>query len=367
MKKVLVVGAGFAGAVVARELAENGWQVLVIDRREHVGGNAHDELDDHGVLIHRYGPHSFHTHSVRIFQYVRRFTSWRQFELRVLASVEGRLLPIPINQETINRLYSLSLDEQGVSNYLESVREKREQIRNSEDVVLNAVGRDLYEKFYLGYTRKQWNLEPSQLSASVTARIPVHYNSDDRYFQDPYQGVPADGYFRLFENILDHPHIRVELGVDFLRVKDRMRADQVVYTGPVDAFFGYCYGKLPYRSLHFEHQHITDREYYQPVAVVNYPNEHDFTRITEFKHMTGQKHPGTSIVREYPRAAGEPYYPIPRPENEVLYQEYKALAAKERGVTFVGRLAQYRYYNMDQVVGAALKTADFLLGRSNAS
>lgn len=365
MKKILIVGAGFAGSVIARELAESNYSVGVLDRRDHIAGNAYDGQDEHGVLIHRYGPHCFHTNSERIFSYVRRFTAWRDFELRVRAHIDGKLFPIPINRDTVNGLYGLDLDEEGVANYLESVREPRDPIKTSEDVVLTSVGRDLYEKFYLGYTRKQWGLEPSELSASVTARIPVRHNRDDRYFLDSYQGAPADGYTAFFQNLLDHPNIQVDLGIDFFAVKDRLRYDHLIFTGPIDQYFGQCFGPLPYRSLRFEPEHLPNRPFHQNTAIVNYPDDRAFafTRIVEAKHITGQKHTGTTIVREYPSGTGDPYYPIPRPENEVLYRRYKELAQRETSVTFVGRLAQYRYYNMDQVVGAALAAADRLLGR----
>ena len=359
-----VIGAGFAGSVVAERLASAGQHVLLIDQRPHIGGNAYDEPDAYGALIHRYGPHIFHTNAQRVVDYLSRFTDWRPYQHRVLASVDGQLLPIPINQDTINRLYGLNLDEAGVQAFLDRVREPRDPIKTSEDVVLNTVGRDLYEKFFRGYTRKQWGLDPAQLSAAVTARIPVRTNRDDRYFNDQFQIMPKDGYTALFQRMLDHPNIRLELNTDFFTIRDQIKTDAkaIVYTGPIDAYFDDCYGPLPYRSLRFEHQHLPDTPQYQPVAVVNYPNDHAYTRITEFKHLTGQQHSGAAIVREYPQAEGDPYYPIPRPENEALYQRYKALAAHESNVFFVGRLAQYRYYNMDQVVAAALKTADRILG-----
>lgn len=359
---IVIIGAGFAGSVVAERLASAGHQVLVIDQRPHIGGNAYDEPDAHGVLVHRYGPHIFHTNAQRVVDYLSRFTEWMPYEHRVLARVDGQLLPIPINQDTINRLYGLHLDEAGVQAFFDRVREPRDPIQTSEDVVLNTVGRDLYEKFFRGYTRKQWGLDPSQLSAAVTARIPVRTNRDDRYFNDQFQIMPRDGYTGLFQRMLDHPNIRLELGADFFAIRHRLKAKTIVYTGPIDAYFDYCHGPLPYRSLRFEHQHLPGIAQYQPVAVVNYPNDHAYTRITEFKHLTGQSHPGTSIVREYPQAEGDPYYPVPRPENEALYQRYKTLAARESNVFFVGRLAQYRYYNMDQVVAAALKTAERILG-----
>lgn len=361
--EILVVGAGFAGATCSRVLAEAGFDVHVIDRRAHIGGNAYDEHDAHGVLIHRYGPHLFHTNAERIFDWLGQFTEWRPYEHRVLAQVNGQLLPIPINRTTINRLYGLDLDEAGVAGFLEKVREPREPIRTSEDVVLNSVGRDLCDKFFRGYTRKQWGLDLSELSAGVAARIPTRSNDDDRYFTDTFQAMPKDGYTKLFERMLDHPNISIQLSTDYAQIKARFTPRHTVYTGPIDAYFGYRFGKLPYRSLRFEHEHLSDTEWFQPVGTVNYPNEHAYTRITEFKHATGQTHPGTSIVREYPQAEGDPYYPIPRPENEERYQRYKALAEAEPNVTFVGRLAQYRYYNMDQVVAAALKSAEQIKAR----
>lgn len=358
---VLIVGAGYAGSIVARELADAGRRVVVIDKRPHVAGNAYDEVDANGVLVHRYGPHIFHTNGERIFEYLSRFTEWRSYEHRVRAMVGGVLYPFPINRDTLNLLYDLELDEEGATAFLERVREPRDQILTSEDVVLHSVGRDLYEKFFLNYTRKQWGLDPSQLKAGVAARIPVRTDSDDRYFTDRFQAMPRHGYTEMFRNILDHPRIQVELGTDFDDVKTRMHWSHVVYTGPIDAFFDYRFGRLPYRSLRFEHEHLPSTHTFQSVATINYPNEHAFTRITEFKHLTGQSHDGTSIVREYPQSEGEPYYPIPRVENELLFKQYEALALAERSVTFVGRLAQYRYYNMDQVVGAALAASRSLL------
>jgi UDP-galactopyranose mutase len=358
---ILVVGAGFAGAVAARSLAEAGMRILIIDKRTHIGGNAYDRKDDHGVLIHPYGPHIFHTNSERIFVWLSRFTDWRPYEHRVLAKVGKDLLPIPINRTTINKLYALSLDEEGVSHFLEEVRTPREPIRTSEDVVLNSVGPDLCDKFFRGYTLKQWGLDLSELSAGVAARIPTRTNDDDRYFTDTYQAIPLHGYTAMFERMLDHPNIECCLGRDYFDVRPEIVSGHIVYSGPIDAFFDYRFGRLPYRSLRFEHEYIGDREWFQPVGTVNYPNDHDFTRITEFKHITGQVHPGTSIVREYPTAEGEPYYPIPRPNNEAIYQKYKAATAEIKGVTFVGRLAQYRYYNMDQVVAASLKAAEKIL------
>jgi len=363
---VLVVGAGFSGAVMAERMAEHGLQVLVIDRRDHVGGNAHDRPDAHGVLVHPYGPHIFHTNAPRIVEYLSRFTGWRPYEHRVLASVHGLMVPIPINIDTVNALYGRSLDETTIQAFYDSVREPRDPIRTSEDVVVNAVGRELYETFFRGYTRKQWGLDPSQLAASVAARIPTRTNRDDRYFTDTFQQMPDAGYTRLFERMLAHPRIRVETGVDYFAERARFAPRHTVYTGPIDRWFDACHGPLPYRSLRFEHEHLPGVARHQPVGTVNYPNDHDYTRITEFRHLTGQTHSGTSIVREYPQDEGDPYYPVPRPENDALYRRYEAMTLGEADVTFVGRLAQYRYHNMDQCVGAALTAARHLLERMDA-
>lgn len=363
MVNFLIVGAGFAGSVVARELAEAGHQVVVVDRRSHIGGNAYDVQDEHGILIHQYGPHIFHTNSERIFSYLSKFTEWRSYEHRVRGVVDGKEYPFPINRDTLNQLYGLDLTEDQAAEYFEKVREPRDPVQTSEDVVLNSVGRDLYEKFFLNYTIKQWGLDPSQLKAGVAARIPTRTNTDDRYFTDTYQAMPLHGYTAMFENMLDHPNIQVHLSTEFKDVWSQQKFDHLVYSGPIDAFYDFKFGKLPYRSLRFEHEHLATTECYQSVGTVNYPNDFDFTRITEFKHLTGQQHTSTSIVREYPTSEGDPYYPIPRTENENLFKQYQELARSEKDVTFVGRLAEYRYYNMDQVVGAALTAADRILDR----
>jgi UDP-galactopyranose mutase len=361
---ILIAGAGFAGAVCAERLADAGRRVLVIEKRTHVGGNAFDEPDAQGVLVHRYGPHIFHTKCRAVFEYLSRFTEWVPYEHRVLAQVDGKLLPFPINRDTLNRLYGLSLNETGAAQFLEEVRQPRAAIRSSEDLVLSSVGHDLCEKFFRNYTRKQWGLDLSELSAGVAGRIPVRTNQDDRYFTDEYQFMPRDGYSALFQRLLDHKNISVELGADFFDERDKIKAGLTIYTGPLDAYFGSCLGPLPYRSLRFEHEHLSSTARFQPVGQVNYPNDFDYTRITEFKHLTGQAHAGTSIMREYPQVEGDPYYPIPRPPNEALAGQYRDLAATEKDVIFVGRLAQYRYLNMDQAVGAALKAADSVLNLS---
>jgi UDP-galactopyranose mutase len=350
----LVVGAGFAGSVMAERLARgSNLKVLICDKRSHIGGNAYDHYDEAGLMVHRYGPHIFHTNSAEVFAYLSRFTEWRAYEHRVLARVDGQLLPMPINLDTVNRLYGFDLDSAQLEAYFRRVAEPCAQVRNSEDVVVSRVGRDLYEKFVRNYTRKQWGLDPSQLDPTVLARIPTRVNRDDRYFTDTYQAMPRHGFTRLFERMLDHPNISILLQTDYRDVIGHVPFREMVYTGPVDAYFDYRYGNLPYRSLEFRHQTLA-RELHQPVAVVNYPNEHDYTRVTEFKHLTGPVHPRTSIVYEYPRAEGDPYYPIPRPENAETYKKYQALADATANVHFVGRLATYRYYNMDQVVAQAL-------------
>ncbi|MCY0991127.1 UDP-galactopyranose mutase [Nannocystis sp. ILAH1] len=350
----LIVGAGFAGSVLAERLAAGaGKRVLLVDRRSHIGGNAYDHYDDAGVLVHRYGPHIFHTNSREVFDYLGRFTAWRPYEHRVLASVEGQLLPIPINLDTVNRLYGLSLTSLELEQFFAARAEPVEAVRTSEDVIVSRVGRDLYTKFFRNYTRKQWGLDPGELDASVTARVPVRLGRDDRYFSDTYQAMPRHGYTRMFERMLAHPGIKVLLGADYRDVVGEVAYREMIYTGPVDEFFDHRFGPLPYRSLRFQHE-THDRPVFQPAPVVNYPNEQAYTRITEFKYLTGQEHAKTSVVYEYPCDDGDPYYPVPRPENAELYRRYKALADATPGVHFAGRLGTYRYYNMDQVVAQAL-------------
>jgi len=359
----LIVGAGFAGSVLAERLAsQSGKRILIIDRRNHIGGNAYDHYNDDGILVHKYGPHIFHTNAERVFEYLSQFTEWRPYEHRVLAQVDGQLVPIPINRTTVNRLYDLELEtEADCEAFFASRAEPIERCRTSEDVVVSKVGRELYEKFFRGYTRKQWGLDPSELDAQVTARVPTRENTDDRYFTDTYQAMPRYGYTRMFERMLSHPNIKIMVNTDYREVKDIIPYREMIFTGPIDEYFDYCFGKLPYRSLEFRHVTL-DQEKALPVAVVNYPNDHDYTRVTEFKHLTGQEHPKTGVVYEYPRAKGDPYYPIPKPECTALYNKYKALADATPGVHFVGRLATYKYYNMDQVTGQALATFDKLMG-----
>ncbi len=359
----LIVGAGFAGSVLAERLAsQRDEKVVVIDRRPHIGGNAYDHRDAAGLLIHKYGPHIFHTNSKQVFEHLSQFTEWRPYEHRVLAEVRSprtgapMRVPMPINLDTINALYGLSLTEAEVEGWMAARAEPVAEIRTSEDVVVSKVGRELYELFFQGYTRKQWALDPSELDKSVTARVPTRTNQDDRYFTDTFQAMPREGYTRMFERLLAHPNITVRTGVDYAEVCDAIPHRRVIWTGPVDEYFGFRYGKLPYRSLQFEHRTMP-QEWFLPTGTVNYPAEAvPYTRVSEYKHLTGQSHPLTSVTYEYPSAEGDPYYPIPRPENQALYKRYEALADATPDVWFVGRLATYRYYNMDQIVGQALAT-----------
>jgi len=358
----IIVGAGFAGATIAERLAAHaGKRVLICDTRPHIGGNAFDYYNEHGILIHKYGPHIFHTASQRIFSYLSKFTEWRPYEHRVLAHVDGKLLPFPINIDTVNGLYGLSLTAEDIEEWFRARAEPMGHCRTSEEAVVSKVGRELYEKFFKHYTRKQWGLDPSELDAAVAARVPARCNHDDRYFTDEYQFMPRHGFTRMFEHMLSHPRIDRVLGVDYTELVGDVRFREMIYTGPVDAFFDYRYGKLPYRSLRFRFE-THDHPVHQAGAVINYPNEHEYTRVTEFKYLTGQVHPKTSLVYEYPQAEGDPYYPVPRPENAELYRRYKALADAAPHVRFVGRLATYRYYNMDQVVGQALAVFDQIRG-----
>jgi UDP-galactopyranose mutase len=362
----LVVGAGYAGSIMAERLAtEHGQRVLVVDRRPHIAGNAFDYYDEHGVLVHRYGPHIFHTNSEKVVEYLSQFTDWRPYEHRVLANVDGKHVPIPINRTTVNELYGLDLStDEDMRLFLEQRAEPVEYIRNSEDVVVAKVGRELYEKFFRGYTRKQWQRDPSELHPSVCARIPVRTNDDDRYFTDSFQSMPVDGYSAMFNRILDQPGIEVQLDTDFADIREQVDYGHLVYTGPIDGYFGYRFGALPYRSLEFELRNdpTPDGGHLLATASLNEPSEDvPFTRRTEFRHMTGQDpHDSSTVAFEYPRSEGDPYYPVPNDESRALYKRYEALAAELPDVTFVGRLARYQYLNMDQVVGQALATFEKL-------
>src|SRR5215204_1903849 len=360
----LIVGAGFAGSVLAERLANgSGKKVLICDRRPHIAGNAYDFYNNAGILIHKYGPHIFHTNSRDVFDYLTRFTEWREYQHRVLANVDGMLLPIPINLDTINKLYGLNLTAFEVEEFFQKVAEPVENVKTSEDVVVSKVGRELYEKFFRNYTRKQWGLDPSELDASVTARVPTRTNRDDRYFTDTFQVMPLRGYTRMFERMLSHPNIKILLNADYREVQSMIPHADVVFTGPVDEFFDHRFGKLPYRSLDFRFE-TRNTPVAQPGPVINYPNENAYTRVTEFKYLTGQEHPKTTVVYEFAKGDGDPYYPVPQPQNAALYRKYQELADATPGVHFLGRLGTYKYYNMDQVVAQALTLYSKLLGVS---
>lgn len=353
----LIVGAGYAGAVLAERLAsQRGARCLVIDRRAHIAGNSHDHYDAAGVLLHTYGPHYFRTNSDRIRAYLSQFTEWHAVEYQILSWAEGRYWQFPINLNTFEQLIGRPSTSEEMERTLAEWRVPIAEPQNSEDVIVSQVGQRLYEMFFKNYTRKQWKRDPRDLDASVCGRIPVRTNRDNRYLSEKFQALPKEGYTAMFRKILAHPNIEVRLETDYRTARTQVRYKHLIYTGPIDEYFDHCYGPLPYRSLRFEPETLP-QEYFQPAMQVNYPNEHDFTRIVELKHATGQKLPVTTIVREYPEDFGpgrEPYYPIPAPDARALYEKYAARAEQESGVSFVGRLATYRYYNMDQVVGMAL-------------
>lgn len=350
----LIVGSGLSGSTLAERLASQHKKILIIDKRNHVGGNCYDYYDNAGILVHKYGPHYFRTNMKHVFDYLSQFTEWHYTYYRIKVMVDGKLVPLPINLDTVNELYGYNFSSEELKFFFDRQKTEVKDIRNSEDVIISKVGKELYEKIYKAYTIKQWDLEPKELEASVCARIPVRTNRDGRYFTDKYQAMPKYGYHKLFENMLNHPNIHIMLQTDYKDIKNSISFEKLIYTGPIDEFFEYKHGKLRYRSLRFEHETL-DMEYYQPVSQVNYPNDYDFTRVVEIKHVTGQKHHKTTIVREYPEAKGEPYYPIPRKENHEIYKKYEVEAIKLKDVTFIGRLAQYKYLNMDQVIDNALK------------
>ncbi len=354
---LLIVGAGFAGAVLAERCASQlGLECLVLDRRHHIGGNSYDAPDESGILLHVYGPHYFRSNSPKIIDYLGQFTEWHPVEYKILSWTDGRYWQFPINLNTFEQLLGRASTSEEMERTLAEWREPCPSPRNSEEVIVSQVGRQLYDKFFRNYTRKQWGRDPAELDASVCGRIPVRTNRDDRYLSESFQALPKQGYTAMFERMLHHQKIRVELGADFRQWRDKVEWRHLVYTGMVDEYFDHCYGDLPYRSLRFERESF-QQEFVQPVMQVNYPNDHDYTRIVEIKHATGQKLPTTTTVREYPapyERGGEAYYPIPAPAAQELYSKYAALAEACGDVSFVGRLATYRYYNMDQVVGMAL-------------
>jgi UDP-galactopyranose mutase len=376
----LIVGAGFSGLVVAERLSAAGWKCVVVDKRDHFGGNAYDRYDDAGVLVHEYGPHYFRTNSPRIVEYLSRFTEWHLVDYQIKSFSGGRYWSFPINLNTFEEFLGRPSTTGEFEAWLEEHREKIDRPANSEEVIVSQVGREFYERFFKGYTLKQWQRHPRDLDASVCGRIPIRTNRDDRYLAEEFQALPKDGYTAMFRRMLDaSPGVELHLGVDFDEAKRRWSWRHLVFTGPVDEYFGRCFGPLPYRSLDFEHESFTaeqlvEREpiagkpgFWQPAMQVNYPDpDVPFTRIVEIKHATGQEIGATTIVREYPKTwtpGGEPFYPVPAADAKALYQRYAELAAREENVSFIGRLATYRYYNMDQVTGMALTESAKLLER----
>lgn len=372
----VIIGAGVAGSVAARELAESGRSVLVLEQRDHIGGNCYDEPDEHGILIHKYGPHIFHTKEKKAYDYLSRFTDWYAFGHEVVANVYGKLIPVPFNLNTLHMVYEKekadTLEKKLIETFGMGSRVPILKLREQEDPEIRQIADYVYENIFLHYTMKQWGQTPEEIDPAVTGRVPVVISYDNRYFQEPWQGMPLHGYTPMFEKMLDHPKIRAETGVD-ARSRIRFEEDQVIldgepfcgeviYTGPVDELFNCCFGRLPYRSLRFDFEYL-DQEDYQGHSVVNYTVSEDFTRITEFKYLTGQKAPGTTIVREYPfaytGAEGEiPYYSIANEANQALYEKYRALTEKIPNVWLLGRLAEYKYYNIDAMVMKALELTE---------
>jgi UDP-galactopyranose mutase len=359
---IVVVGAGISGATIAERYASTGKKVLVLEKRDHIGGNCYDHYNDDGILVSRYGAHLFHTKFEDVWAYVNRFSEWYRHEHRVLARVDGKLVPIPVNITTVNTIFNMNIQtEEEMRKFLDEVQVKNGDPKNGEEAALARVGWILYEKMFKHYTKKQWDKYPDELDASVLQRIPVRTNFDDRYFEDKYQALPLHGYAKMFEKMLDHPNITVRLNTDYFEVKSSAEVREcrkLFYAGPVDRFFDYMHSsarKLQWRSIRFEWQTL-DREYFQQNSVVNYPDpdDGDFTRIVEYKHFTHQKHPKTTISREYTTDEGDPYYPVPNADNEAVYQRYREEADKLADVQFVGRLANYKYFNMDQAFKNAL-------------
>jgi len=353
----LIVGAGFAGSVLAERIATQlGKTCLIVERRNHIGGNAYDRYDEAGVLVHNYGPHYFRTNSQRIIDYLSRFTEWHGIEYKIFSWTHGRFWQFPINLNTFEQLIGRPSTSEEMEAQLAEWRVAIDNPKNSEEVIVSQVGWKLYEMFFKNYTRKQWQRDARDLDPTVCGRIPIRTNRDDRYLSEKFQALPKNGYTAMFQKMLKHPLIEVRLNTDYREVRTQVAFRHLIFTGPIDEYYDHCFGHLPYRSLRFEPETLS-QEFFQPAMQVNYPNDHDFTRIVEIKHATGQQRPFTTIVREYPQNFGpgrEPYYPIPAPDARALYSKYAERAASEKNVSFVGRLATYRYYNMDQIVGMAL-------------
>lgn len=352
--KYVVVGAGLAGLTVAERIANVlDEKVLVIEKRSHIGGNVYDSYNEDGILIHNYGPHIFHTNDKGVYDYLSQFTKWNDFWHRVLTYVDGNLIPMPITVETINKLYNLNLDCSQVEEFLKKQAVDIKEIKTSKDVALSKVGQDIYEKIFEKYTKKQWGIDPAELDTSVISRIPIRLNRDTRYFADRYQGMPTHGYTKMCEKMIANKNIKLLLNTDYREVMNDITYDTLIYTGAADEFYQYKHGRLAYRSIKFVFETL-DTEKFQEAPVVNYPNDYDYTRITEYKQLTWQKHAKTTIGKEFPCDEGEPYYPFPTKEYKAQFALYEEEMKKEKNVIFIGRLAEYRYYNMDGVVRRAL-------------
>lgn len=357
---IVIIGAGISGAVLAERYSQLGKKVLVLEKRNHIAGNCYDYIDENGILVSKYGAHLFHTNEEDVWEYVNQFAEWYPWEHKVLADVDGQLVPIPVNITTVNKLFNLSISsEEEMAEWLDKNRLAIENPKDGREAALNKVGEVLYEKMFRHYTKKQWDKYPEELDASVLNRIPVRTNYDDRYFSDTYQALPKGGYTKFFENIFNHPNIEVVLNMDFFDIKDQVEGyEKLFYTGPIDRFFDFKHSledKLEYRSINFVSETV-DKEFYQENSVVNYPGEDTaFTRIIEYKHFGNQESAKTTVVKEYTTDEGEPYYPVPNPKNQAIYDSYKREADKLTDIYFVGRLANYKYFNMDQAFKNALE------------
>ncbi len=359
----LIIGCGLSGATLAQELAANlGEEVLVIDAKDHIAGSCYDEWDENNICIHRYGAHIFHTNDAKVWRYLSRFTQWIPYMHTVKALVDGHEVPLPFNLNAIRQCFpkplAERLEEKLLSTYGFNVKVPILKLRENGDEDLAFLANYVYEKVFLHYTLKQWGMTPEQLDPSVTARVPVYISHDNRYFQDKYQGIPLNGYTAMVRRMLDHPRIRVELGTRFADLRDQIEYKRLFFTGKIDEFFGYSCGKLPYRSLRFEFQQH-ERPCFQSAAVINYPCSYDFTRICEPRHFIDKGSPRTVIALEYPQkhesGKNDPYYPIENPANAALYARYRQMAQQLPGTYFLGRLGDYRYYDMDQAVARALE------------
>jgi len=361
----LIVGAGLAGCVSAERIATQlNKKVLIVEKRNHIGGNCYDYPDSKGILIHKYGPHAFHTSMKNVWDYLSQYTKWHHYEHKVIAHIDGKNVPIPFNLNSIEQLFEPAMAEKYKKVLIETYGEEKKipilKLRETNNSELKELADFIYQNVFYGYTLKQWGVGPEQIDFAVTSRVPVFTGRDNRYFHDTYQGIPGRGYTAMFKKMIDHTNIEVMLNKNFKKIIHQIEFDKMIYTGPIDYFFDYKYGKLPYRSLRFDH-HTLRQDYFQEVAQVNYPNNHQYTRITEFKHFLNQENRYTTIAYEYPQdyeeGINEPYYPIPKKENDELYQKYLSEADKlNNSVIFLGRLAEYKYYNMDQIVGVALMT-----------